>query len=289
MILPNVFETAVKESRILYVRQNSSNQGSHMNGFVMNWEFINLCRGSMNLRNSLLDVNGLMQPNRYGRLNVSGTILSKRKLIKLVEGEEMTKPNLGKYVRGWVDPRLFTLVGLRRRGIPPGAILSFISKIGVTKAKTTIEIPKFESAVRTYLETLVPRLMLVLDPICVIIDNLPDDYIKMVEIPFSKDASHGSHFVPFTETVFIDRSDFREAPSKTFYRLSSGESVGLMKVQYPIIATSFELDPITDLVCTIRAIYANDSSSNKIDGSIKSYVALVGNCGSRERRDDILR
>ncbi|KAI1932075.1 Glutaminyl-tRNA synthetase [Ophidiomyces ophidiicola] len=153
----------------------------------------------------------------------------------------------------------------------------------------TIEIPKFESAVRTYLETLVPRLMLVLDPICVIIDNLPDDYIEMIEIPFSKDASHGSHFVPFTKTVFIDRSDFREAPSKTFYRLSPGESVGLMKVQYPIIATSFELDPITDLVCTIRAIYANDSSSNKIDGSIKSYVALVGNCGSRERCDDILR
>ncbi|KAI1914534.1 Glutaminyl-tRNA synthetase [Ophidiomyces ophidiicola] len=226
----------------------------------------------------LCDELGVYKPmqREYGRLNVSGTILSKRKLIKLVEGEEMTKPNLGKYVRGWDDPRLFTLVGLRRRGIPPGAILSFVSELGVTKAKTTIEIPRFESAVRTYLETLVPRLMLVLDPICVIIDNLPDDYIEMVEIPFSKDASHGSHLVPFTKTVFIDRSDFREAPSKAFYRLSPGESVGLMKVQYPIIATSFELDPITGLVCTIRALYAKPEEDSVLFKKPKAYIHWVG-------------
>lgn len=132
--------------------------------------------------------------NRYGRLNVSGTILSKRKLIKLVEGEGPDRPNRGKYVKGWDDPRLFTLVGLRRRGIPPGAILSFVNELGVTKVQTTIEIPRFENAVCTYLETTVPRLMLVLDPICVVIENLPDDYVEMVELPFSKDPSYGVSF-----------------------------------------------------------------------------------------------
>jgi glutaminyl-tRNA synthetase len=122
---------------------------------------------------------------------VSGTIPSKRKLITLIEGQGPDKPNRGKYVKGWDDPRLFTLVGLRRRGIPPGAILSFVNELGVTKATSTIEIPRFENSVRTYLETSVPRLMLVLDPVPIIIENLPDDYVEMVELPYSKDPSYG--------------------------------------------------------------------------------------------------
>lgn len=128
---------------------------------------------------------------RYGRLNVSGTILSKRKLITLIEGNGPDKPNRDKYVRGWDDPRLFTLVGLRRRGIPPAAILSFVSGLGVTKSLSTVEIPRFENAVRSYLETTVPRLMLVIDPIPVIIEDLPDDYREMVEVPYYKDPSYG--------------------------------------------------------------------------------------------------
>lgn len=128
---------------------------------------------------------------RYGRLNINGTIMSKRKLVELIEGNEPKGSNRGKYVKGWDDPRLFTLVGLRRRGIPPQAILSFVKELGVTKAKTTIDVKRLEQSVRSYLESTVPRLMLVLDPIPVVIDNLPDDYVEMIDLPFSKDPSHG--------------------------------------------------------------------------------------------------
>lgn len=120
--------------------------------------------------------------NRYGRLSVSGTVLSKRRIQKLV--------NEG-HVRSWDDPRLYTLPAVRRRGIPPGAILSFVNELGVTKANTVIEIKRLEASVRRYLETTVPRLMLVLEPVKVIIDNLPDDHLEMLEMPFSKDPAFG--------------------------------------------------------------------------------------------------
>lgn len=95
------------------------------------------------------------------------------------------------HVRDWDDPRLYTLIALRRRGIPPGAILSFVSKLGVSKATTTIEVKKFEQSVRQYLEVTVPRLMVVLDPIRIVIDDLPEDYLDMVELPYSKDPEFG--------------------------------------------------------------------------------------------------
>ncbi|OJD24045.1 glutamine-tRNA ligase [Blastomyces percursus] len=201
----------------------------------------------------------------YGRLNMNGTVLSKRKLITLISG---------KYVKDWDDPRLFTLVGLRRRGIPPGAILSFVNELGVTKANTTIETHRFERSVRVYLESTVPRLMLVLDPIRVLIENLPSDYVEMVEIPFSKDPNYGTHSVPFTNTVYIDRSDFRETASENFYRLSPGVSVGLMKVPFPITATSYESDPTTGRVTIVRAKYEipEEGSPRK---KPKSYIHWV--------------
>ena len=123
-----------------------------------------------------------MYHQRYGRLILSGTILSKRKIIRLI--------NEG-YVSDWDDPRLYTLIALRRRGVPLGALLTFVSELGVTKAPMTIDVKRFEQVVRKYLETTVPRLMLVLDPLRVVIENLPDDYIEMVELPFSKDPTYG--------------------------------------------------------------------------------------------------
>jgi glutaminyl-tRNA synthetase len=119
---------------------------------------------------------------RFGRLSLSGTVLSKRKIIKLIEEG---------HVHDWDDPRLYTLIALRRRGVPPGALLAFVSELGVTKAPTTIDVNRFEQVVRKYLETTVPRLMLVLDPISVIIQDLPEDYIEMVRLPFSKDPAYG--------------------------------------------------------------------------------------------------
>lgn len=119
---------------------------------------------------------------RYGRLNLSGTVLSKRKIMDLISKG---------HVRDWDDPRLYTLVALRRRGIPPEAILSFVSTLGVSKATTTTEVKMFEQSVRQYLEVTLPRLMLVLDPIPIIIENLPEDYLEMVELPYSKDPEFG--------------------------------------------------------------------------------------------------
>lgn len=123
-----------------------------------------------------------MQFARYGRLNVSGTVLSKRKIVELV--------NKG-HVRAWDDPRLYTLIALRRRGVPPGAILSFVNELGVTKATTNIELRRFETSIRRYLELTVPRLMLVLEPLTVVIDGLDDDHLDMVDVPFSKNPAYG--------------------------------------------------------------------------------------------------
>ena len=203
---------------------------------------------------------------RYGRLNVSGTILSKRKIHELAKK---------KYVRARDDPRLYTLPALRRRGVPPGAILSFVNELGVTKAVTNIEVKRFETSVRRYLEVTVPRLMLVLDPIKVIIDNLPDDHLEMVELPFSKDPAMGTHAIPFTKTVYIERSDFREVDSPDYFRLAPGKPVGLMKVPFPITATSFEKDPASGAVTLVHATYEkpSDGSPPKKPKSFIHWVA----------------
>lgn len=177
---------------------------------------------------------------------MTGTVLSKRKIAKLVDNG---------IVRGWDDPRLFTLVALRRRGVPPGAILSFINELGVSTALTNIQIVRFEQSIRRYLEQTVPRLMLVLDPITVIIDNLAEDFVEEIELPFGKDSATGNHMVPFTKVVYIDRSDFREVDSKDYFRLAPGKSVGLMKVPFPIKATNFDKDETTGLIKTVHATY----------------------------------
>ncbi|KAI4146311.1 MAG: hypothetical protein L6R39_003489, partial [Caloplaca ligustica] len=205
----------------------------------------------------------------YGRLNLTGTVLSKRKLLNLVEK---------KIVRGWDDPRLYTLIALRRRGIPPGAILAFVNELGVSTALTNIQTTRFEQTVRRYLEQTVPRLMLLLDPIPITIDNLPDDHVEDIDLPFSpKDPTFGTHTVPFTKTVYIDRSDFREVDSKDFFRLAPGKSVGLLKVPFPIKATSFEKDERTGKVTAVRAIYERpEDDESKGFKKPKTYIQWVG-------------
>ncbi|KAL9629057.1 MAG: hypothetical protein Q9204_005495, partial [Flavoplaca sp. TL-2023a] len=204
----------------------------------------------------------------YGRLNLTGTVLSKRKLLKLVEDH---------HVRGWDDPRLYTLIGLRRRGVPPGAILSFVNELGVSTALTNIQIVRFEQSVRRYLEQTVPRLMLLLDPIPVMIDNLPGNYVEDIELPFSpKDPSFGTHVVPFTKTVYIDRSDFREVDSKDFFRLAPGKSVGLLKVPFPVKATSFEKDESSGLVTAVHADYEKPEDGTTAFKKPKTYIQWVG-------------
>ncbi|KAL9010371.1 MAG: hypothetical protein Q9173_004682 [Seirophora scorigena] len=210
----------------------------------------------------------------YGRLNLTGTVLSKRKLLQLVTA---------KHVRSWDDPRLYTLIALRRRGIPPGAILAFVNELGVSTALTNIQIVRFEQSVRRYLEQTVPRLMLVLDPVPVTIDNLPPDYIEDIELPFSpKDPSFGTHTVPFTQTIYIDRSDFRPVDSKDFFRLAPGKSVGLLKVPFPITATSFETANDDGTVITaIHATYDKPADGTAAFKKPKTYIQWVASSPER--------
>ena len=253
------------------------------------------------------DEKGPMQ-REYGRLNVEGTILSKRRIAMLVngatigeetkaasdeadeaadgvdaialeeEGDEDTETpaeaakavtngtsrNIPPVVRGWDDPRLFTLVALRRRGVPPGALKKFVLDLGVTKANTNTATHILDAAIRTYLERTVPRLMLVLDPIKVTLTNLPDDYLEEREVPFDpKDGSKGRHTVPFTKTLYIDRDDFREEDDADFFRLSPGQSVGLLNAVHPIRCKSFTKDPATGKVDSIEAEYGPDVPAGK--------------------------
>lgn len=236
-----------------------------MTGLTTNWTFTDQCKESTYVI-SVHYEKRLIRFIRYGRLNVSGTILSKRKIHELVKK---------KYVRARDDPRLYTLPALRRRGVPPGAILSFVNELGVTKAVTNIEVKRFETSVRRYLEVTVPRLMLVLDPVKVVIDNLPDDHMEMVELPFSKDPAMGSHTIPFTKTVYIERSDFRDVDSPDYFRLAPGKTVGLMKAPFPITATSFEKDPSTGDVSLIHATYEKPADDGSAPKKPKSFIHWV--------------
>ncbi|KAL4968459.1 tRNA synthetases class I, catalytic domain-containing protein [Aspergillus stella-maris] len=222
--------------------------------------------------NWLCDSLGVYRPmqREYGRLNLAGTVLSKRKIAELIANG---------LVHDWDDPRLYTLVALRRRGVPPGAILSFVNGLGVSKATTNIEVKRFEQSVRQYLERTVPRLMVVLDPIPIIIDNLTEDYLEMVEVPFSKDLGFGAHTVPFTRIVYIDRADFQETASKDFFRLVPGKAVGLLRVPYPITATGFEKDPATGLVTSIHARYDKPEQGTAFKKP-KGYIHWVADCPS---------
>ncbi|RDA84344.1 hypothetical protein CP532_4953 [Ophiocordyceps camponoti-leonardi (nom. inval.)] len=226
-------------------------------------EFI-LSRVSYEWLNKTLGVYEPMQ-REYGRLNLTGTVLSKRKIIKLVEE---------KFVRGWDDPRLYTLIAVRRRGVPPGAILDFINELGVTTNITAIQIKRFEQSVRRYLELTVPRLMMVLDPVPLVIE---DGEAMDLELPFSpRDPKMGSHVVKFTPTVYIDREDFREVDSKDYYRLAPGKTVGLLNVPYPVKAVSFSKEAETGRVTEIRAVFDKEAKRPK------TYIQWVGTEGSKK-------
>lgn len=200
---------------------------------------------------------------------------SKRALHELVDK---------KVVRGWDDPRLYTLVALRRRGVPPGAILAFINELGVTTAKTVIQISRFEQSIRKFLETTVPRLMLVLDPVPVIIEGLDTLAGTQVNVPMlPKSPGMGSRKLTICRKVYIDRSDFREVDDPDFFRLAPGKTVGLLNFPVPITATSFTKD-VTGRVIEIHAIASHEEAFNKPkafihwvpEGSRKAEVRVHG-------------
>ncbi|KAK0521392.1 Glutaminyl-tRNA synthetase [Tilletia horrida] len=218
----------------------------------------------------LCDALEVYKPRQYefGRLSLEGTITSKRKILKLVrEG----------YVKDWDDPRLFTLIALRRRGVPPGALLSFVNELGVTTAPTVTMSNRLDQTIRNYLEASTPRLMMVLNPLKVTITNLPADFYLEVEKPLHpKVPEMGVNKLPFTRTVYIDASDFRTEDSADYFRLAPGKTVGLLQVPHTITCTSFKLDEKTGRPIEVFATYD--------DGSAPAPTAGVGATGSKKKK-----
>jgi glutaminyl-tRNA synthetase len=159
------------------------------------------------------------QQLEFDRLNLTYTLLSKRKLLKLVQE---------KYVSGWDDPRMPTLSGIRRRGYTPESIRNFCNAIGVSKTNGTLELAMMEHFVREDLNKRAPRVMTVLRPLKVVIDNFPDGEVDEVEaVNNPEDESAGKRKVPFSKVLYIEQDDFREDPPKQYYRLSPGREVRL--------------------------------------------------------------
>ena len=169
----------------------------------------------------------------FARLNVSYTVLSKRRLLRLVsEG----------HVSGWDDPRMPTLAGLRRRGVPPAAIRAFCARVGVAKRDSTVDIALLEHAVREELNRTSPRLMGVLDPVRLVVENYPEDGAETLEaVNNPEDPAAGVRQVPFCRELLIERADFMEDPPRKFYRLAPGREVRL-RYAYLVTCTGFTKD-----------------------------------------------
>ncbi len=164
---------------------------------------------------------GVHQPRQieFARLNLTHTVLSKRKLIQLVQDG---------HVSGWDDPRMPTLSGLRRRGFPPGAIRAFCERIGVAKAFSTVEVGLLEFCVREELNKTAPRVMGVLRPLKVVITDYPENQIEELEAENNpEDPGAGSRIMPFSREIYIERDDFMEDAPKKFFRLAPGREVRL--------------------------------------------------------------
>jgi glutaminyl-tRNA synthetase len=193
-----------------------------------------------------LDQLGVYHPQQieFDRLNLTYTLLSKRRLLTLVQGG---------YVRGWDDPRMPTISGIRRRGYTPEAIRNFCNSIGVSKTNGTIQLSLLEHYVREDLNKRVPRVMAVLRPLRVVIDNYPEDRVEEMEaVNNPEDAQMGTRQAPFSRVLYIEQEDFREDPPKQFYRLAPGREVRL-RYGYFIRCTGAVKDgagQVTELHCT---------------------------------------
>jgi glutaminyl-tRNA synthetase len=199
----------------------------------------------------ILNEVGFQEPRthqyEFARLNLDYTIVSKRKLLRLV--------NEG-HVDGWDDPRMPTIAGVRRRGITPEAIRAFAEMIGVAKADNRVDMAKLEFAIRDHLNRTVPRVMGVLNPLKVVISNYPEDDVEELEIPsYPHDVPlEGSRMVPFSRELFIEADDFMEDPQKGFFRLAPGREVRLRHAYY-IRCEEVVKDPATGSVIEIRCSY----------------------------------
>lgn len=215
----------------------------------------------------VLDALDLYHPQQieFARLNLTHVMLSKRKLIHLVQNN---------FVRGWDDPRMPTISGLRRRGYTPESIRNFCAKIGVARAAdSVVEYGLLEFCVREHLNAITPRVMAVLDPIKVIIENYPENEEEIFSCPLHpEDESYGKRDVPFSRELYIERDDFMENPPKKYFRLSPGTEV---RLRYAYYITCKEViknadGSIKELICTYDPATKGGQSPDgrKVKGTI---------------------
>ncbi|MDI9384865.1 MAG: glutamine--tRNA ligase/YqeY domain fusion protein [Verrucomicrobiota bacterium] len=198
------------------------------------------------------------QQIEFARLNLTYTVMSKRKLLSLVrEGR----------VKGWDDPRMPTLSGMRRRGFTPRSIRNFCDRIGVAKRENTIDYALLEHCLREDLNQIAPRVMGVLEPLKVVIENYPDDQVEYMEaVNNPEDPSAGVRSIPFSRVLYIERDDFREDPPKKFFRLSPGREVRL-RYGYFITCQDVIKDERTGAITELRCTYDPETrNGNAPDG-----------------------
>ena len=193
-----------------------------------------------------LDQLGIYHPQQieFARLNLSYTVLSKRRLVQLVEGG---------YVNGWDDPRMPTIAGMRRRGYTPEAIRNFCERIGVSKNESVVDIALLEHCVREDLNKRAPRVFGVLRPLKVVLVNYPEDLVEEMEcINNPEDPSMGTRKVPFSRVLYIERDDFREDPPPKWFRLAPGREVRLRYAYYItcVDVVKNENGEVVELHCT---------------------------------------
>ena len=214
-----------------------------------------------------LDELGVYHPQQieFARLNLTYTVMSKRKLLQLVEQG---------HVSGWDDPRMPAVSGLRRRGYTPESIRNFCERIGVAKTDSTIDIALLEHCIREDLNKRAPRVMAVLRPLRVVIDNYPEDQTEEVDaVNNPEDPDMGTRKVPFSRVLYIERDDFREDPPPKFFRLAPGREVRL-RYAYFITCVGVVKDEHTGEVVELRCTYdpasrgGNSPDGRKVKGTI---------------------
>jgi len=230
----------------------------------------------------------------FARLNLSYTVLSKRKLIELVEKG---------HVNGWDDPRMPTLSGIRRRGYPPESIRNFCDRIGVAKRDSMVDMALLEYTVRENLNKIAPRVMTVLRPLKVIIDNYPEDLVEDLEaLNNPEDPGMGMRKVPFSRVIYIEQEDFREDPPKKFFRLAPGREV---RLRYAYFITCVEVvkdektGEIVELNCTydpktkggdspdgrkVKATLHWVSAAHSIEAEVRLYDNLFNTANPSDKK-----
>jgi glutaminyl-tRNA synthetase len=214
-----------------------------------------------------LDRLGIHHPQQieFARLNLTHTVLSKRKLLQLVKDG---------HVVGWDDPRMPTLAGIRRRGYTADAIRTFCERIGVAKRNSTVDIAMLEHSVREDLNLRAPRVMAVLRPLRVVITNYPEDWVEELEaVNNPEDSNMGTRKVSFSRVLYIEQDDFREDPPKGFFRLAPGREARL-RYAYIVKCEEVVKDPKTGEVVELRCTYDPESKSGSARSGRKVKATL---------------